>query len=199
VRANYDIEIVSMRTIEGGVEVFARAWTKEGGQIGFGPDGTVDIERFQIINPPVLVADPAGSIVRTWTDNDTGRVKERRLREDAREALLQSLEHTLSVKKEKFGSTNIVPGKVGNTTSTFYPAAGANAPADGTTRQQNGDGSPNMATTPFTSVGSSADSPESFLGPSPATDYDAETLDVSDPDLGYDAEQFPYQQPPSTE
>jgi hypothetical protein len=52
-----------------------------------------------------------------------------------------------------------------------------------------------MAKTSFTSVGSEADSPEPFLRPSPATGHDAEMLEVSDPDLGYDAGKFPYQPP----
>ncbi len=47
-----------------------------------------------------------------------------------------------------------------------------------------------MATTPFTLVGNSADSPEPILRPSPASGHDAEILDVEDPYLGYDAEKF---------
>jgi hypothetical protein len=53
---------------------------------------------------------------------------------------------------------------------------------------------PNRVSTSFTSVGSSADSPELLLRPSPATDHDAEKLEVSDPDLGYYAENFPSKQ-----
>jgi hypothetical protein len=53
----------------------------------------------------------------------------------------------------------------------------------------------NRVRTSFTSVGSSADSPEPLLKPSPATDHDAEKLEVEDPDLGYDAENFPYKPP----
>jgi hypothetical protein len=49
----------------------------------------------------------------------------------------------------------------------------------------------NMATTPFTLVGNSADSPELPLRPSPATGHAAEILDVEDPYLGYYAEKFP--------
>jgi hypothetical protein len=49
-----------------------------------------------------------------------------------------------------------------------------------------------MATTSFTSVGNSADSPEPLLRPSPTTGYDAEKLEGSDPNFGYDAENFPY-------
>jgi hypothetical protein len=127
-RANYDIEIVSTNPIEGGVEVFARAWDKQGNQIGFGKDGSVDIERFRIINPPVLVDDPNGLVVRTWTED--GELKTRRLREDHQEALLQSLEHTIKVVSANTPRNKIIHGKIGNTTSTFYPAAGAAEPMD---------------------------------------------------------------------
>jgi hypothetical protein len=50
-----------------------------------------------------------------------------------------------------------------------------------------------MATTSFTLVGNAAGSPAPLLGPSPATGYAAEMLDVEDPDLGYYAAKFPYQ------
>ena len=129
-RTKYDIEIVDMKEIDGGVEVFARAWDKDG-QIGFGKDGTIDIERFIIHNPPILVPDENGDIIREWIDIDTGEKKIRKLREDLKEAILQSLEHTISVKKQVFDDSKIVSGKIGNTTSTFYPAAGANSPVDG--------------------------------------------------------------------
>jgi hypothetical protein len=46
----------------------------------------------------------------------------------------------------------------------------------------------NRARTSFTSVGSEADSPEPLVKPSPATGHEAEKLDLSDQDLGYDLE-----------
>src|SRR3989338_10242573 len=52
----------------------------------------------------------------------------------SREALLEVLEHTLSVKQEIHDSANIVAGKIGRSTLITYPAAGANSPADGETR-----------------------------------------------------------------
>ena len=119
-RSKYKIEIINLKAIPNGVEVYARAWDSKG-QIGFGKDGSVDIERFIIINPPVLVDDPQGTIVRKLTDNVTGYSHRRTLREDQQEAILQSLEHTLSVKKEKFDASKIVSGKVGKTTTTVYP------------------------------------------------------------------------------
>jgi len=125
-----EIEIVKVRSIESGIEVFLRAWSDEE-QIGFGTDGSVDIERFRIINPPILVPDEKGDVVRTITNEQTGETTEIRYREDAEQALLQSIEHTLLVLKNVHNSENIVSGKRGNTTSTFYPAAGANSPVDG--------------------------------------------------------------------
>src|SRR3990167_5173668 len=118
--SDYDIEIISTSAIKGGVEILARAWDLNG-QIGFG-DGTVDIERFRFINPPILVDDPNGDIIREWVDDD-GNSKERKLRESPQEAILNSLAHTIKVKKEKFDSRNIIPDKIGSTTSTYYPNA----------------------------------------------------------------------------
>jgi len=122
-RKNFDIEIVEIKPIAGGVEVFARAWNSQG-QIGFGIDGTVDIERFRIFNPPILVDDPNGSVIREWIEKTPEGVsvqKTRRLREDTQEAVLQVIEHNLSVMKNIHTGERIIRGKIGNTTSTFYP------------------------------------------------------------------------------
>lgn len=116
--ADYDIEIVSMNPIDGGVEVLVRAWDSNG-QVGFGKDGSVDIERFRIFNPPILIDDPNGDIIQ-----DNGKFGIRKLREDTQKAILQSLVHTISVKKQKFGADKIIFGKVGNTTTTVYSTAG---------------------------------------------------------------------------
>ncbi len=125
--ADYDIEIVDTKPFDKGVIIFARAWYPSGEQIGFGEDGTVDIERFIIVNPPVLVDDKNGDIVRTWQeeDIDTGELitKTRTLREDPKQATLESLAHTIKVKQERFDSKKIVRGKIGRTTTTVYPDA----------------------------------------------------------------------------
>src|SRR3990167_5280120 len=107
--ADYDIEVVSMNPIDGGVEVFARVWNPGGTQIGFGKDGTVDIERFVVINPPILVPDPNGDITRI---SEFGNYN---LREDPKEAILQVLSHTVLVKKQKFNDSKIILNKIGNT------------------------------------------------------------------------------------
>ena len=124
------IDIQSIKAIEGGVEIMARAW-KGTEQLGFGKDGAVEIERFVIINPPVLVDDPNGTVIREWIDEDTGELKQRKLREDPAETIRQVLSHTITLVGKE--DTNIVKGKVGNTTLTAFPAAGANSPVDGRT------------------------------------------------------------------
>lgn len=134
------IEIISVKEIQGGVEVLARAW-KSGKPLGFSKDGSVEIERFRIFNPPILVEDPAGTIVREWYDKDEDRTLRRTLREDPVEALRQSLAHTISLVGKS--NTRIIEGKIGNTTDTYYPAAGANSPVDGNlgrTSTENGGG-----------------------------------------------------------
>jgi len=123
-RGKFKVEIISIKEIEGGVEVFARAW-KNKKQLGFGKDGSIDIERFIFINPPILVEDPQGKIIRETEiiDTITGEttILVRKLTEDPKEAILQSLEHTISIVGKE--NTNIRKGKIGNTTSTFYPDA----------------------------------------------------------------------------
>lgn len=113
-----EIEIVEVNTVDGGVEVFARAW-KNGVQLGFGKDGTVDLERFRVFNPPMLVSDPLGDIPREITFQD-GTVHQRNLREDPAEAMIETIVHAANqVGKE---GTTIIPGSRGNTVTTFYPS-----------------------------------------------------------------------------
>jgi RHS repeat-associated protein len=119
---NLQIEVIAVSEIEQGIQVFARAW-RDGKQIGFGENGTVEIERFLIYNPPILVPDPQGSIHQTGMDSITGVPITRTLREDLPQALMQTLVHIISVKQEAVTNSEIIPGKVGNTTSTFYPDA----------------------------------------------------------------------------
>lgn len=124
----YEIEIVSIVAIEGGVEVLARAW-QGGQQIGFGTDGTVDIERFRILNPPTLVPDGTKSM----TSNRRGvHAAKDNFVEDMEAALLFTLAATIDVKKERFDSARIISGKRGSTTSTFFPSVDGYVTRDGT-------------------------------------------------------------------
>lgn len=122
-KEGFEIEIVGdINKIEGGVEVFAKAF-KNGKSVGFGKDGTVEIERFRFFNPPVLVDDENGDIIRESIDGLTKEVKQRKLKYDPEEATKQSLAHTiLQVAKD---GKNIVKGEIGNTTSIFYASEDA--------------------------------------------------------------------------
>ena len=143
---SYEIDIKEVNEIDGGVEVFASA-KKDGVPVGFGKDGTVEIERFKIMNPPILVSDPIGTILRSNYDDVTGTEIVYRYTEDPEAALHQALGETIKIvgKDEK----NIISGKIGNTTSTFYPSL------DGDVRYENGAAS--FATVQAASSGSAAD------------------------------------------
>lgn len=115
-----EIEITDMKEIEGGVQIMARA-RRGAHQVGFGEDGSVDIEKFIIINPPILVQDPNGDIQKVVSTDET-HTKTVFYREDPLQATIETLEHTISVCGIE-GSTKIQPGKIGRTTATIYPDA----------------------------------------------------------------------------
>lgn len=115
----FGIEIRDLDIQPDVTEVYLRAWDSEGQQLGFGRDGTVEIERIRIYNMPLLVPDSSGLIVRSYLDKGTGRNVEQRFRIDETEALSQILGQILpAIGKE---GSNIEEGKVGRTTSVFYP------------------------------------------------------------------------------
>ena len=134
---NTKIEIIGdVKAIEingqHGIELFAKGW-RGTQQLGFGIDGTVEIERFRIFNPPILVDDPNGTIIREWTNDITGQLKQRKLREDPLEAIRQVISHNVKIVGKD--NNKIVAGKIGNTTSTFYPDADPETTSvDGRTR-----------------------------------------------------------------
>ena len=117
----YEIELTEVNIIDGGIEVFARAW-KNDEQLGFGKDGSVDIERFLVYDPPALVFEGyeySTSTEVTATSSEEVVVKTPILVEDPELALRTVLgQNVAMVGKE---NTTIIPNKVGNTTSTFYP------------------------------------------------------------------------------
>lgn len=121
-KSGITLEVRSMRKINNGLEIVARAWN--GGQkVGFGSDGSVEWERFQIINPPLMVTD--GTFHNETLSAPGGRtevVAMPNFKEDPIEALQGTLAHIVK-NHGTAGSQNIVLGKVGNTTSTFYPDA----------------------------------------------------------------------------
>lgn len=114
----YKMDIFDVSPIEGGIEFYAKAWDLEGNPISLGTG--VETEHYRIFNPPILVDDVNGDVIKTYIDED-GNTKEHRFREDVVEVLLSSLEHTISVSNK---GINPKKGSVGSTTSTFYPDAG---------------------------------------------------------------------------
>ncbi len=146
---------------QSGVELFAKAW-RGTQQLGFGKDGTVEIERFRIFNPPVLVEDPNGTIVREWTNSITGELKQRKLREDPIEAIRQVIAHNVTLVGKD--NNRIIKDKVGNTTSTFYPDADPESTScDGGVDYLN---EPSYATAHGSSAGTAASSSDIMLGDS---------------------------------
>jgi len=129
IKKGIEVEIIGdIEEIEGGIQYFARAW-KDGKPLGFGKDGTVEIERFRIYNPPILVDDANGDIIREWIDEDTDELVQRKLKYDPMEAIKQDLTHTISL--VGLNGKDIIEGKVGNTTTTLRSVAGVVSPADG--------------------------------------------------------------------
>lgn len=87
-----------------GIEVYARAWDKNDNRIGFGKDGTVDIEHFIFVNFSITTINPLDSEIEN--------------------AVLNALSETIKIKKEKFDGSHIKFGKIGSTTLTSYPDTG---------------------------------------------------------------------------
>lgn len=106
--------------IEGGIELYARAF-KAGVPLGLGSNGTTEWERFIFINPPVMVMDSAGPIVRISYDSFLKATTTWKLREDPISAIRQTLAHTIKV-----SASNKLPisGSVGNTVLTAFPDSG---------------------------------------------------------------------------
>lgn len=120
-KGDIDFEIISLEPIVGGVQIFARAW-KDGIPLGFGSDGSVEIERFRIFNPPILVDDENGDIIKAYIDPTNGQKRLRLLKEDPQRAIQEIiLEAIKSIGKE---SETIIIGKTGKTTDIWYPEAG---------------------------------------------------------------------------
>jgi len=114
-RGVYTFEVTDTKIIPNGVEVFVRTF-KNGSPVGFGADGSVDIERFQFIYPNVLIGDENGSLLITSFED--GKMSVSKASVNPQEFILKRLEYVLSIKKEvSFDESLIIPNKVGNTTT----------------------------------------------------------------------------------
>jgi len=116
-----EIEVLGIEKINLGVQIFARAW-KNGKQIGFGGDGSVDIEKFQFFNTPIVVDDPLGDL--SYTRKNTDDVLETVfMREDPLASIKYQLADTIRVLGKD--GTRIIENKIGNTAATVYGVSGA--------------------------------------------------------------------------
>lgn len=111
----YQIRVQEVNVIPNGFEVYAQVF-QNGRQVGFGQDGSVDIERFRFFNPPILIDDSTGTITRSVLINDVE--VERKLKYDPRLVALEILVDTIRIVGKD--GKNIEPGKRGRTTSTIY-------------------------------------------------------------------------------
>ncbi len=126
-RYGVTVEIQSIRQINGGIEVMVKGW-RDGKQLGFG-DGSVEIERIRVLDPDVNYPDPTGSISKKHFNPSTEEFYFTKYREDPFAYTRLDIAHTVNI--IGIEGANIIKGKVGNTTTTLNPAAGANEPVDG--------------------------------------------------------------------
>jgi hypothetical protein len=75
----------------------------------------------KFFNPPVLVDDSNGDIIRESTNSLTNELIVRKLRRDPAEALRSVIAHNIHIYGKL--NTQIIKNKVGNTTATFFPDA----------------------------------------------------------------------------
>ena len=118
---DHSIEIVSAETVKGEAEIFIKAWDKDGKQLGFGEDGTVEIERVRMYNPPTLAWDGT-YVTSTWVDSVTLTEYPHQVKNyvyNPQLAVEQRLERIVGVISKP--GDNIVLGKTGNTVSSFVP------------------------------------------------------------------------------
>lgn len=121
---NMNINIQSITKIPGGVEILAQAWLN-GNQLAFGTDGTVDIERFRIFNPPTMVPD--GTF--TTTLSPTGQtIQVVNYKEDPKDAVIQTLADAIRMGGK--GNNGMIAGKVGHTTDIVYATSDAGLSKD---------------------------------------------------------------------
>lgn len=180
------LEIIDLIKIPKGVQVQVRTWS-DGAQVGFGKDGSVDIERINIYYPNFEIETPDGIVVQSGIRMD-GVPYEIRTKEDPEQALLNDILHTLRVKKEFFvGSSKIITGKLGNTTSTFNSVSGATSPCDGSCI--NAPGSSSWATVQGASAGTSASAVDT--NGNPYTRLSGANYSISRPIWNFDTSDIP--------
>lgn len=119
---SYEIDIIELKEIPNGIEVFARAW-KNDVQVAFGDDGTIEIERFKFINPPLSVPAQDGEVVVVIPEvlEDGEVITPEQIRKytyNPELALQEMLGH--AVKMTHKSADNMIMGKRGSTVTTIF-------------------------------------------------------------------------------
>lgn len=127
-----EVQLQKVESTEYGVETFVRAFDVDGDPIGFGYDGSVEIERIRIVNPPLYVPD--GTTYPCI-------VFEKKLEcpnfvYDPERALKIVIDETIDLIGKPKADVQI--GKIGKTTTVVYPSATGNRPFDGQCRTDPG-------------------------------------------------------------
>lgn len=120
---DFYFEIVDNIVVGDHIEIFVRAKNKYNERLGFGVDGSVDVERFRFFGSlPVYLVDKtvksrglyeleAGEQIPVWG-----------VRYDPQSVVYSEIENTIRA-SGAFVSDNIVDGKVGHTVTTVYSEA----------------------------------------------------------------------------
>lgn len=134
------------KTANGGVVVYVSA-TKNGKSVGFGKDGTVEIEKITIIDPPYMVKD--GTFHDIIIDGKT--LPSPNYVEDPEQALKDDIAQTIDgIKKD---GKNVIKDKVGTSTLVKYPDAHIEAnTVDGSVANKNATWSTAQTADPATDV-----------------------------------------------
>ncbi|MEO5351098.1 MAG: hypothetical protein H7836_15865 [Magnetococcus sp. YQC-3] len=127
-----EVQLQKVESTEYGVETFVRAFDVDGDPIGFGNDGSVEIERIRVVNPPVYVPDgttyPCVIFEKKYDCPNYVLDPER--------ALKTVIDETIDlIGKPK---AEVILGKIGKTTTVVYPSATGNRPYDAYVRTDPG-------------------------------------------------------------
>jgi len=126
---DFEIEIKSIDVIEEGYQILVAATDVQGEAVGFG-DGTVEIEKLRIINPPEYIPD--GTFTEICPKGELECYQLENVTYNPVEAMQQIVEDFVT--KNALDSEEVVQGKIGSTVTRVYAYQDGNV--------ANGEGTP---------------------------------------------------------
>jgi len=154
-----EVQIQSVKATDYGVETYFRAFDQKGDPVGFGLDGSVEIERVKIINPPTFV--PTGTCTDTFIPALKVTVCKSDFEYNPTKALQIVIDETASLIGKK--DVPVELGKIGRTTTVVYPSATGNRPYDAWVRTDPGATGETWASARGRTVGDSSSDSDSYL------------------------------------